>query len=299
MPFLKVGDENSGSIDLYYEDQGKGDPVVLIHGWPLNCHSWEKQVAVLLEEGYRVIAYDRRGFGNSSQPSFGYDYDTFAADLDKLMTKLDLNDVTLVGFSMGTGEVARYLGTYGSKRVRRAAFIASIPPFLLKTEDNLEGVDKKIFDDIQKSIVADRPAYLSEFLENFYNLDSLLGKRISEKAVRVSWNVASCASAKGTLDCVTAWLTDFRQDLPRIDIPSLVIHGDADRILPIQATGNRLHKLLKNSQMVTIKGAPHGLLWTHGAEVNQALMDFLGAPEKSEAPRRRDKPSDLESRPNP
>src|SRR6266478_2377344 len=235
--YITVGQENSTPIDLYYEDHGSGTPVVLIHGWPLSGASWEKQVAALLATGRRVITYDRRGFGQSSKPSTGYDYDTFAEDLHKLVTKLNLRDFALVGFSMGGGEVARYLGTYGSQGVTKAVFIASVPPFLLKTADNPEGVDGSVFEGIKKAIIADRPAFLSAFFANFYNVDVLKGKGISDEAVQASWNVGVGASAKGTLDCVSAWVTDFRNDLPRIDVPALVIHGDADRILPISATG--------------------------------------------------------------
>lgn len=275
MPYVTVGKENSGSIDIYYEDFGTGQPIVLIHGFPLNGHSWEKQVAVLLEAGYRVITYDRRGFGNSSQPSFGYDYDTFAADLNRLMTELDLRDTVLVGFSMGTGEVTRYLGKYGSERVSKAVLMAPVPPFLLKTDDNPEGVDRSVYDEIMKSILEDRPAFLSEFLKDFYNADVLLGERISNEAIQMSWNIAVGASAKGTLDCVPSWLTDFRDDLPRIDVPTLILHGDADRLLPLDSTAARLPKLIKDSRLVLIPGGPHAINWTHADRVNPVLLDFL------------------------
>jgi non-heme chloroperoxidase len=276
MPFVTVGQENSGNIDLYYEDHGSGKPVVLIHGWPLSGASWEKQTAVLLDAGHRVIAYDRRGFGRSSQPSTGYDYDTFAEDLHKLVTKLNLRDFALVGFSMGGGEVARYLGTYGSQGVTKAVFIASVPPFLLKTADNPEGIDGSVFEGIKKAIVADRPAFLSAFFANFYNVDVLGGKLISDQVVQASWNVGVGASPKGTLDCVPAWGTDFRKDLPRINVPTLVIHGDADRILPIAASGTRTHKAVKGARLVVVEGGPHGLTWTHAETVNRDLLDFLG-----------------------
>jgi non-heme chloroperoxidase len=284
MPYVTVGQENSATIDIYYEDLGAGQPIVLIHGFPLNGHSWEKQVLVLLNAGYRVITYDRRGFGASSQPSLGYDYDTFAADLNTLMTKLDLHDAVLVGFSMGTGEVTRYLGNYGSKRVQKAVLMAPVPPFLLKTADNPEGVDQSVFDGIMKAIVKDRPAYFSEFFRDFFNVDVLLGDRealpakrgrISNYAIQACWNVAAGASAKGTLDCVPSWLTDFRDDLPRIDIPTLIIHGDADRILPLESTAARLPKLIKNSQLEIIPGGPHAINWTHADQVNSMLLDFL------------------------
>jgi pimeloyl-ACP methyl ester carboxylesterase len=275
MPFVTVGQENSGTVDLYYEDHGAGRPVVLIHGWPLSGRSWEKQVPVLLEAGYRVITYDRRGFGDSSKPASDYDYDTFAEDLHKLMTTLDLREATLVGFSMGGGEVARYLGKYGSERISRAAFLAAVPPFLLKTPDNPIGVDGSVFEGIKKSIVADRLAFLSKFLSDFYNVDALAGTRISEEVVRHSWNIAAGASPKGTLDCVAAWGTDFRKDLSRITVPTVVLHGDADRILPLSATASRTHEMIKGSRLVVVKDGPHGVNWTHAEEVNQALLDLL------------------------
>jgi pimeloyl-ACP methyl ester carboxylesterase len=276
MPYVSVGQENSGSIDLYYEDHGSGKPVVLIHGWPLSGRSWEKQVPALLDAGYRVITYDRRGFGDSSKPTSGYNYDTFAEDLHKLIAKLDLRDAALVGFSMGGGEVARYLGKYGSERVKKAAFLAAIPPFLLKMPDNPGGVDGSVFDGIKTSIVADRLAFLTTFFNNFYNVDVYGGKRVSEQAVQFSWNIASGASPKGTLDCVSAWLTDFRKDLARIDVPTLVVHGDADRIVPIEASGKRTHELVKGSRLLVVKDGPHGLNLTHAEQINRELLDFLG-----------------------
>src|SRR5258705_2797077 len=276
MPYITVGEENSGNVDLYYEDHGTGKPVVLIHGWPLSGSSWEKQMPVLLDGGYRVITYDRRGFGHSSKPAFGYEYDTFAEDLHKLVTKLDLRDATLVGFSMGGGEVARYLGTYGTEHVTKAVFISAVPPLLLKNADNPDGVDRSIFEGIEKGIAADRPAFISSFLANFYNVDILRGERISDQVVQLSWNIAVGASPKGTLDCVSAWLTDFRKDLARIDVPTLVIHGDADRILPLAATGKRTAEAVKGSRLAVIEGGPHGLTWTHAEKVNRDLLEFLG-----------------------
>src|SRR5213083_3665057 len=222
MPYVDVGKENSGNIDLYYEDHGAGKPVVLIHGYPLNGASWEKQIPVLLEAGYRVITYDRRGFGQSSKPTTGYDYDTFAEDLHKLVTELDLRDFGLVGFSMGGGEVARYLGKYGSDRVSQAVFISAVPPFLLKTADNPEGVDAGAFEGIKAGISADRPAFLSQFLSDFFNVDVFRGKQITDQAVQLNWNIAAAASPTGTLDCFTAFSsTDFRNDLKRIDVPTV------------------------------------------------------------------------------
>ncbi|MEX1246446.1 MAG: alpha/beta hydrolase [Thermoanaerobaculia bacterium] len=276
MPYVTVGKENSGNIDLYYEDHGAGKPVILVHGWPLSGRSWEKQVPALLDAGYRVITYDRRGFGESSKPTFGYDYDTFAADLHALVTRLDLRDAALVGFSMGGGEVARYLGTHRSERVRKAGFLGAIPPFLLKTPDNPSGVDGAVFDGTKKGLAADRPAFLSAFFQNFYNVDVLGGKRVSDDLVRLSWSIAIGASPRGTLECVSAWLTDFRRDLAKIDVPTLVVHGDADRIVPLDATGRLTHEAVAGSELVVVKDAPHGLTWTHAEELNRALLDFLG-----------------------
>ncbi len=275
MSTVAVGHENSSSIGICYEDHGEGKPVVLIHGWPLSGAFWEKQVAALVSAGHRVITYDRRGFGKSTRPMTGYNYDTFTDDLHALMTKLGLKDVALVGFSMGGGEVARYIGKYGSTRVSQAVFIASITPCLLKTPDNPEGVDGSIFEGIKQAIVADRPAFLSSFFANFYNVDLLKGKRISDEVVRYSWNVGVGASPRGTLDCVTAWLTDFRKDLAHFDVPTLVIHGDNDRILPVAATANRMAKAVHGARVVVVKGGPHGLIWTHADEVNKELVAFL------------------------
>jgi non-heme chloroperoxidase len=281
---ISVGQENSTSIDLYYEDHGSGKPVVLIHGFPLSGRSWEKQAAVLLDEGYRVITYDRRGFGDSSKPASGYDYDTFAQDLHRIMTKLDLRDAALVGFSMGTGEVARYLATYGSERVSKAVLISSLPPFLLMTPDNPEGVERTIFDGILRNITADRLVYLSVFMSAFFNVDVYRGMRVSDEVIRFNWNIAAGASPRATADCVRAWLTDFRNDLPHIRVPTLIVHGTDDRILPMPATGPRLHRAIKGSRFVVMKGAPHGLIWTHADKLNPELVDFLShTPEAAAA----------------
>ena len=276
MPFVNVGKENSAEIDLYYEDHGSGEPVVLIHGYPLSGASWEKQLPVLLAAGHRVITYDRRGFGKSSQPTDGYNYNTFAEDLHKLVTKLNLNSFSLVGFSMGGGEVARYIGKYGSKGVTSAVIIGGIPPYLLKTADNPEGVDGNVFEGIQKAVAADRYAFFTEFFKNFYNTDVLLGKRISEQAIQASWNIAAGASATASLACVSTWHEDFRNNLAVIDVPTLVIHGDADRIVPLSASGERTAKLIKGARLVPIKDGPHAVNWTHAEEVNRELVDFLG-----------------------
>ena len=276
MPYVTVGKENSADIELYYEDHGSGDPIILIHGYPLSGASWEKQVPTLLSAGYRVITYDRRGFGKSSQPTTGYNYDTFAQDLHNLIKHLKLHNITLVGFSMGGGEVARYLGKFGSKGVSKAVILSGVPPFLLKTADNPEGVDASVFEGIQKAIVADRYAFFTDFFKNFYNTDQLLGQRVSEEVVRASWNLAAGASATASLACVPTWHEDFRQDLAGIDVPTLVMHGDADRILPLGASGARTGKLIKGAQFIVVKGGPHNIAWTHAQEVNEALVNFLG-----------------------
>jgi len=274
--YVNVGKENSGNIELYYEDHGSGDPVVLIHGYPLSGASWEKQVPALLAAGHRVITYDRRGFGKSSQPTAGYNYDTFAEDLRKLVTRLKLRHVALVGFSMGGGEVARYIGKYGSKDVTKAVIVGGIPPFLLKTADNPEGVEGSVFEGIQKAVAADRYAFFTEFFKNFYNTDVFLGKRISDQAVKASWNLAASASALASLACVPTWHEDFRKDLARIDVSTLVIHGDADRIVPLAASGQRSAKLIKGARLFVIKDGPHAVNWTHADEMNRELVNFLG-----------------------
>jgi non-heme chloroperoxidase len=284
MPYVTVGKENSGNIEIYYEDHGSGKPVVLIHGYPLSGSSWEKQLPVLLEAGYRVITYDRRGFGKSSQPTTGYNYDTFAEDLRKIVTHLELRDFALLGFSMGGGEVARYIGRYGSKGVSKAVFISSVPPFLLKAPDNPEGVDGSVFEGIQKAIIADRYAFLTEFFKNFYNTDLLAGKRVSEQAVQASWNVAAASSATAGYACVPTWHEDFRKDVARVDVPTLVIHGDADRIVPLAASGHRTAEMIKGARLVVVKDGPHCITWTHADEVNDELLAFLGtAKQKSQA----------------
>jgi non-heme chloroperoxidase len=275
MSIITVGKENTDDIDLYYEDHGSGQPVVLIHGYPLNGHSWEKQERDLLHAGYRVITYDRRGFGHSSRPSVGYDYDTLAEDLDAVLEDLELTQCVLVGFAMGTGEVTRYLATYGSSRISKAVLMGAIPPFLLKTDDNPDGVEQSVFDDIKAAVIADRPAYFENFLNNSYNVDVLAGTRVSDQAWHNSFNVALAASAHAAHACIDSWLTDFRDDLPMIDVPVLLIHGDADRILPYRNTAKRLPGLIKDLTVVTVKGGPHNIAWTHPDVVNPALLDFL------------------------
>jgi non-heme chloroperoxidase len=276
MGHVTVGQENSTPIELHYEDHGSGRPAVLIHGFPLSGRSWEKQTAALLQAGYRVITYDRRGFGESSQPATGYDYDTFAADLDTLLTQLDLHDIVLAGFSMGSGEVARYLGTYGPVRVGVAVSLSGFTPHLLKTPDNPAGVDLETIAGIQAAIAADRLAFLTGFYANFYNLDELLGSRVSDEVVQDSWNVAAAASPYGTWACPATWVTDFTEDVAKIDVPTLILHGTADRVLPIDATARRLRTMIEGARYAEIEGAPHGMLWTHADDVNRELLAFLG-----------------------
>jgi non-heme chloroperoxidase len=277
MPYVTVGKENSGTIDLYYEDHGAGTPVVLIHGYPLSGRAWDKQVPVLMQAGHRVITYDRRGFGKSSQPTTGYDYDTFAADLKVLLDTLDLRDVVLVGHSMGTGEVTRYLGMYGSERVKKGVLVSPIPPFLLQADDNPEGLPKSLFDGFMQTARADTPAWMKGFLDNFYNIDVFGGTLVSDQAYQVSLSVATSASATAAVACIPTWETDFREDLPAIDVPMLVIQGDADRILPYPNTGQRLPGTMKDMELMVIEGGPHAIAWTHADRLNRALLDFIAA----------------------
>jgi len=275
MSFIKVGQENSTPVEIYYEDHGSGSPVVLIHGWPLNGDAWEKQTAAFLSAGHRVITYDRRGFGRSSKPGVGYNYDTFAADLDTLLNALDLTDVSLVGHSMGTGEITRYIGKYGTKRLLKAVLIGTLGPYLVKAPDNPEGVDPKVFDETRASVKADRPVAMMEFLKNFYSVGGADGKRVSERVIEANRNVAIGASPIGTLACVDAWIEDFRKDVARNDLPTMIIHGDDDRILPADATSRRQAKMIKNVKYVEIKGGSHGLTWTRADEINPELVRFL------------------------
>ncbi len=278
MGFITVGEENSTPIDLYYEDQGAGRPVVLIHGYPLDGHSWEQQTRVLLAAGHRVITYDRRGFGQSSKVGTGYDYDTFAADLNAVLTILDLSDVVLVGFSMGTGELARYVAKYGTDRIAKLAFLASLEPFLVQRDDNPEGVPQQAFDDIVTAARTDRYAWFAQFYRDFYNLDETLGSRISEEVVRASWNTATASAPVAAYAVVPSWIEDFRADTEAVraaGLPTLILHGTDDKILPIDVTGRRFRDLVPDADYVEVDGAPHGLLWTHADEVNGALLRFV------------------------
>ncbi len=276
MPYVTIGTENDAPIEIHYEDHGAGQPVVLIHGYPLSGRAWDKQVPALLEAGYRVITYDRRGFGLSSQPTAGYDYDTFAADLDSLLEHLDLHDAVLVGHSMGTGEVTRYLSAYGSDRVAKGVLVSPIPPFLLQTNDNPEGVPQSLFDGFTQAAQSDMPAWMKGFLDTFYNFDTLRGTLVSDQAYQASWNIAVGASALAAVACISTWATDFRSDLDKIDVPMLVIQGDADQVLPLDKTGRRLPGLVNDLQLVVIEGGPHAIPWTHADQVNMALLSFLG-----------------------
>lgn len=275
MSTITVGTENSTPIQLYVEDHGSGQPVVLIHGYPLDGSSWEKQTAALLDAGYRVITYDRRGFGASSKPTVGYDYDTFAADLKAVIDQLDLRDVVLVGFSMGTGEVGRYLGRYGSDRIAKAVFLGSLEPYLLQTDDNPTGVPQEVFDGLFTAVTDDRYAFFTGFFENFFNTDENLGSRLSDEALRANQQLAYNASPYASVWAQPSWLTDFRSDVAAIDVPALIVHGTADRILPIDATGRVFAAALPAAEYVEIDGAPHGMLWTHHREVNEVLLAFL------------------------
>jgi len=275
MPAVTVGRENSADIQIHYEDHGTGQPVVLIHGYPLSGRGWDKQVPALLAAGYRVVTYDRRGFGQSSQPASGYDYDTFAADLNSLLEYLDLRDAVLVGHSMGTGEVTRYLGRYDSERVAKGVLVAPIPPCLLQAADNPDGVPQAVFEGFAQAARADTPAWMKGFLDNFYNLDTLRGTLVSDQAWQASWNLAVTASATAAVACIGTWRTDFRDDLPKIDVPILVVQGDADQVLPLDKTGQRLPGLIKDVQLVVVEGGPHAIPWTHAGQVNTALLDFL------------------------
>jgi non-heme chloroperoxidase len=276
MPYVPVGKENSADIELYYEDHGSGQPVVLIHGYPLDGSSWEKQTEVLLDAGKRVITYDRRGFGKSDKPTTGHDCDTYAADLSALVSTLDLQDAVLVGFSMGTGEVVRYLSRYGPHRVAKAVFIGALQPFMLKTEDNPSGaLSQEDVDGMLDTIRADRYAFFTGFLQNFYKTDENLGTRISEEALRNSWQLAANMSQYTSIWAVSSWFTDWRADIDKIDIPTLIMHGTGDINVPIDITSRVLAKMLPSPTYIEIEGAPHGMLWTHWDEINKALLDFL------------------------
>ncbi len=276
MGYIKTSSkENSNAINLYYEDYGKGQPVILIHGWPLSSAMWEQQKWAIVEAGFRCIAYDRRGFGKSDFPWSGYDYDTMSKDLNDIIETLDLKDVVLVGFSMGGGELGRYVGNYGTKNISKLVFLSSIAPFMMETDDNPDGVPEKVFEGFKDELEKDRVDFLKGFGKNFVNYDDNKDK-ISEAQLHYSWNIAANASPKGTIDCVNAFgKTDLREDIKKIDVPTLFIHGDADNVVPMKPTAEQGHKMVKNSKLHVIKGAPHGCVLTHKDEVNETLIKFL------------------------
>jgi non-heme chloroperoxidase len=277
MPMLKARTEAHDQVELHFEDVGTGRPVVLIHGWPLSGRSWEAQVPALVEAGYRVITYDRRGFGGSSQPWDGYDYDTFADDLDAVLSHLELQQVTLVGFSMGGGEVVRYLARHGSSRIEKAVLAGAVPPYLYKSDDNPDGgLDDATIEAFEAGVRGDRLEFLDEFLKNFFGTGLLKKNLVSEPFRLYMRDIAAYASPKGTLDCIDAFgRTDFREDLTKVDVPTLVIHGDSDGIVPFEVSGRRSAEAIADSTLVVVKGGPHGFNVTHAAEFNQALLDFL------------------------
>lgn len=276
MNYLKTTSIEKGSaVQLAYHDYGKGQPVILIHGWPLSHAMWEHQVPFLVDAGYRVITYDRRGFGDSSKPWSGYNYNELAKDVNDLIEGLELENVILAGFSMGGGEVARYIGKYGTKRVAKAILISSVVPFMLATEDNPKAVDASVFEGMKEGIAKDRPAFFKDFGKNFVNLDKN-SERVSQAQVDYNWYVACSASRKATLDCVDAFgKTDFRADCKKFTIPTLIIHGDDDAIVPMEVSGEKAAKLINNASFEVVKGAPHGLTFTHKDELNALLHDFI------------------------
>ncbi|MGI8695442.1 MAG: alpha/beta fold hydrolase [Mycobacteriales bacterium] len=277
MAALLVGTENDQPIELHFDDRGEGDPVVLIHGWPLSSRSWEAQLPALIDAGHRVITYDRRGFGASSQPWDGYDYDTFVADLHALLEHLDLTGVTLVGFSMGGGEVARYVGRYGTTRVARAVFASAVPPYLYKSGDNPDGgLDDATIGQFEDGVKGDRIAFLDGFTTNFFTAGDN-SDLVSEAQRLYNRDIAAFGSPKGTLDCIGAFgRTDFRGDLEAFTIPTLIIHGDSDGIVPFEVSGRRTHEAIAGSELVVIAGGPHGINASHTERFNKALLDFLG-----------------------
>ncbi|SDR66026.1 alpha/beta hydrolase [Gramella sp. MAR_2010_147] len=276
MSFIETTSKEKGkNINLYYEDYGEGKPVILIHGWPLSHRMWEYQINEVVEAGFRCIAYDRRGFGDSDKPWTNYDYDSLAKDLNDIITRLDLSEVSIVGFSMGGGEVARYIGNYGTSKLSKAGLISAVPPFMLKTDNNPDGLEKEVFEGFKKEIKKDRPAFLKGFGKQFVNFDKV-GDRISEEMADYYWSIACNASPNATLECIDSFgLTDFRDDLKKIDVPTLVVHGDADQIVPIEISGKKSADAISKSEYHVIEEAPHGLVLTHTAEFNKILIDFL------------------------
>lgn len=276
MNYIETKNEEKGNkIKLFYEDYGEGQPVILIHGWPLSHRMWEYQVEKIVDAGFRCISYDRRGFGDSDKPWDGYDYDTLASDLNDVITALGLSDTIIVGFSMGGGEVARFIGKYGTANVSKAALISAVPPFMLKTDDNPDGLEKEVFEGFKEEIRKDRAGFLAGFGDKFYNYDKNKD-RTSKDQKHYDWSIACKASSKATLDCVDSFgLTDFREDLKQFDVPTLIVHGDDDEIVPIDIAGKKSKDLVKDNTFEVIKGAPHGLVMTHKKEFNEILLRFL------------------------
>ena len=279
MNFIKAGtDANGNDIELFYQDLGTGDPVVLIHGWPLSSAMWDYQLAELPKHNIRVIAYDRRGFGQSSKPFDGYDYDTFADDLKAVLDELDLQNVTLVGMSMGGGEVARYMGRHGGARVSKVVFQSAVTPYMLKTEDNPDGVSHKVFDEMKENLNKDRAAFLQDFSKQFYGV-TLLSQPVSQAHMDGDFIRTYQASHKATLDCVDAFAnTDFRQDLTTIKVPTLIIHGTGDKVVPIEASGERTAEAIPHAEFIKYDGAPHGLFIPEKDRLTSDLIDFVQRP---------------------
>ncbi len=271
MPYIQITD----GTNLFYNDWGTGKPVVLIHGWPLDSDMWEYQSAYLATQGLRCIAYDRRGFGRSDQPWAGYDYDTLADDLASLMDKLDLHDATLVGFSMGGGEVARYLSRHGTARVSRAALISAVTPFLLKTANNEDGVDKSVFDQMVDGLQADRPHFLAGFGKTFFGA-GLLNFTVTAEILQWANMMALLGSPKATTDCVRAFSeTDFRQDMQAFTMPTLIVHGASDATVPASVSGARAAKMIPAAKYIEYAGAPHALTFTEKDRLNADLLVFI------------------------
>ena len=271
MPIVQTTDRT----ELYVKDWGEGRPVVLIHGWPLNSDSWEHQALALTEAGYRVISYDRRGFGRSGQPFKGYDYDTMADDLASVIDALDLRDATIVGFSMGGGEVSRYIGRHGTSKLRQAVLISSIAPFMKKTDDNPNGVGEEVFEQMKDGVKKDRAAFLEDFFPGFYGNGSK-GGGVSDSVLHWTWSMAMMASPKATLDCIDAFgHTDLRGDMAAFDVPTLIVHGTGDEVVPIDTSGRAAAKAIKQSTLKEYEGAPHGLTATHAEKLNKDLIAFL------------------------
>jgi non-heme chloroperoxidase len=275
MPFFNSTQNNDEPVKIYYEDLGKGKPVVFIHGWPLSGSMWEYQVTQLPQQGLRCIVYDRRGFGKSDRPFTGYDYDTLAGDLESLLDELNLDNVTLVGFSMGGGEIAKYFGLYGGARVSKVVLISAVVPYMLQTDSNPEGVPQEIFDTMLKGMVDDRPSFLESFNKDFYG-EGLLNHPVSEAYLNSSLNKAMDASPIATIECAKSFSsTDFRKDVVKINVPTLIIHGDKDKTVPIKPTGEESAKLISGSILKVYEGAPHGLWFTEKEKLNQDLIDFI------------------------